>query len=197
MLQTLLEFDKNLLISARSCMHDDWTFWIVIFGELIVVWYAIFIVWLWLYGTFKKSTPAKKAALNIGVLICLVFGIYSILNFGIPQWRESPQDIVWSVKALIPHPIDNSFPSGHALFWGAGLVGICMFWKKNTLLFLSLWIGLISNLARIFWAVHYPWDTIFGFIIGILWAFLLLPLGQKITDSIFPFVQKIASFFRL
>lgn len=94
MFQTLLELDKNLLISARSLMHDDWTIWIMIFGELIVLWYAIFIVGLWIAGAIKKSENTKKSALNIAVLICLVFGIYSLLNFGVPQWRESPQEVI-------------------------------------------------------------------------------------------------------
>ncbi|MBS9784451.1 phosphatase PAP2 family protein, partial [Candidatus Gracilibacteria bacterium] len=128
---------------------------------------------------------------------CLVFGIYSLLNFGVPQWRESPQEVIGAVKALIPHPLDNSFPSGHALFFGAGLVGIFAFWRRPTVIFVSILIGLLSNLARVFGAIHYPGDTIFGFLIGILGGILLLGVSKKITNLIFPFVLKIAKIFRL
>ena len=55
-------------------------------------------------------------ALHVFFTIVCVFIAYAVINLGIPQWRPGAIEAVHGIAPLIPHPIDNSFPSGHALF---------------------------------------------------------------------------------
>lgn len=119
---SILEWDTNALIWARSVVSPEHAMIIRIFAESVVVWGAVFLVLLWLSGTKRGDNQPKITSLNIAFLIFTVFFVYMIVNLGLPQWRESPQNITDSIPALIPRPADNSFPSGHALFSGALLV---------------------------------------------------------------------------
>jgi membrane-associated phospholipid phosphatase len=69
-----------------------------------------------------QNNQFKKIALSIFYTILIVFVIYAIINLGIPKWRPGAMEAVKGITPLIPHPVDNSFPSGHALFVGALLV---------------------------------------------------------------------------
>lgn len=122
MLQYLLSLDVELLIMARGLIGPEYAILIQILGESIVIAGGIFLVILWLTGVKNHDDEYKKNALRIFATILMVFIIYSIVNFGIPQWRPSPIEVAGGIKPLIPHPIDNSFPSGHALFSAALLI---------------------------------------------------------------------------
>lgn len=63
-------------------------------------------------------------------------------------------------RALIPHPTDNSFPSGHALFVGALLVGLFRFFRRTWLVSLVLILSVITLSARVVGGVHYPGDIL-------------------------------------
>ena len=124
--QSLLDFDKNLLISLQGVIPAQYSSIVTILAESIVVWCAIFLVGTWLYGTFQKNDDYKKQALQVFGLIVSVFVIYTIVNLCVPQWREHPHSFLngANITPLIPHPTDNSFPSGHALFSGAFIVAV-------------------------------------------------------------------------
>lgn len=89
--------------------------------------------------------------------------LYSIINFGLPQWRPSPIEVAGGIKPLIPHPIDNSFPSGHALFSAALFVGIWKYFRKKYLLLMVVIIAITTTSARVIGGVHYPGDILGGF----------------------------------
>lgn len=120
---TLLQnADVSALIWARSLVSPEYTSLIRILGEMIVLWGAGILLFLWFRGLIQKDIKPKQMALEIFFTIVLTFIFYGIINFGVPQWRKSPQEVVGGIKALIAHPIDNSFPSGHALFTAALIV---------------------------------------------------------------------------
>ena len=85
--QSLLDFDKNLLISLQGVIPAQYSSIVTILAESIVVWCAIFLVGTWLYGTFQKNDDYKKQALQVFGLIVSVFVIYTIVNLCVPQWR--------------------------------------------------------------------------------------------------------------
>jgi membrane-associated phospholipid phosphatase len=75
---------------------------------------------IWLFGVYRKDNSYKQKSLAIFFTIISIFIVYAIINLGIPQWRPGATEAVrGGIAPLIPHPIDNSFPSGHALFTGA------------------------------------------------------------------------------
>jgi membrane-associated phospholipid phosphatase len=121
MLHSLLSLDTSLFLSAQSLVSHEYANIIYFLGELIVLAATIFLVILWLIGVRYHNEECKRNSLRIFTGIVGVFILYSIINLGIPQWRPGAMELS-GATALIPHPTDNSFPSGHALFSAALIV---------------------------------------------------------------------------
>jgi hypothetical protein len=76
-----------------------------------VIYGAIILIGLWLYGVYKNNLIYKEYAFSIFLGVVLVFVLYAIINLGIPPWRPGAMEAVKGIAPLIPHPVDNSFPS--------------------------------------------------------------------------------------
>ena len=76
-------------------------------------------------------------------------------------------------------------------------MGLYHYHRRNWLIALTLSIGLITLIARVLGGIHYPGDIIGGLIFGILGAYLLRPIVDRITTLILPLCIKIASWVRL
>ncbi len=199
MIDLILSLDTKALIFMRSLVGQDWARFIQFTGELIVIWCGALLIYLWLSGNKENDEKRKIDALKIFFSIILVFGIYAIINIWLPQFRPNPQEIVWGIGALIPHPIDNSFPSGHSLFSGALIAWVYLFRKSRNILIITIIIALITGISRIVWWVHYPGDVIFGYAIGFIWVLLLKNIikSSLFEKDIYPFFIKIAKIIRL
>ena len=69
---------------------------------------------------------------------------------------------------LIPHEIDNSFPSDHAALAGA-MAGVAGFYNRS--LGMLMWaVAVLVALGRMFAGLHYPVDIAAGLILGGLCA---------------------------
>lgn len=92
------------------------------------------------------------------------FTVYWIINNLLPI-RPRPETVT-DLPPLISHLPDNSFPSGHAMFWGASwwALHVLLARPRITLLFFTL--GFITCLTRIIAGIHYPGDIIVGFFLG-------------------------------
>lgn len=167
MLETLLSFDTELLIWSRGLIWPEYSTIIQILWESIVIWSWSFLVGLWLFGLKEHDNRYKVAALMIFSTIILTFTVYTIINFWIGKWRMSPQEVVNGIAPLIPHPLDNSFPSGHALFTGAFVVWLIAFARYPGIIIITLTIWLLTAISRVIAWVHYPGDILFGWI---FWA---------------------------
>ncbi len=165
MIQTLLDLDTSLLLEAQGIIPREYAKIIEILGESIVIFAVIFLIILWLYGTYKKNDTYKYTALGIFATIILTFIFYAIINLGLPKWRVGAMELT-GATALIPHPTDNSFPSGHALFTAALLVGLWHLSRKWSLIVGAIIFGIITASARVIGGVHYPGDIIGGWIFG-------------------------------
>ncbi len=123
--------------------------------------------------------------------------IYWIINQILPV-RPRPE-MVSSLPPLISHIPDNSFPSGHALFWGASwwTLHSLLRWKKIVWAFFGL--GFVTCLVRIIAGIHYPGDILVGFFLGWYIAHLLmsLPHGKKYQYFGHELPIKFLSFFKL
>lgn len=201
MLETLLSLDTSALLWARTLVWVEYAKYVQISWELIVILAAIILIGLWLKWVQKKDNRYKIWALEITFTIGLTFIFYSIINLWLPQdWRESPQVVANGIKPLIPHPVDNSFPSGHALFTAALLVGIIRFFRNKYLIGLTIIIWCITVWARVIGWVHYPVDIIGGIIVGGIGAYMMTILvenTQFFRRYIFAALIKIASWIKL
>lgn len=196
-LNQLLALDLSLLEWARTLVSPEYARLIQISGELVVIYGAILLVTLWLYGVYRRDNEYKRIALAIFIMIVSVFALYAIINLGIPKWRPGATEMAGAIAPLIPHPIDNSFPSGHALFTGALLIGLYRYLRHNYLILVTLVVALITLAARVIGGVHYPGDIFAGLIFGALVAYVLRPVVDRSVVYIAPIVIKIASWIRL
>lgn len=200
MLHYLLSLDAELLIYARNSVWPEYSIIVQILGESIVIFVALMLIILWLYGVKIKNKEYKIQSLRIFMTIILIFIIYGIINLWLPQWRPSPDDIVGGIAPLIPHPIGNSFPSGHALFSAAAIVAVWRYFREYyTIMSLTI-LALLTAIARVIWWVHYPGDILGGFIVGSIGAIILvqyLITSELFESRVYPFFIRIASWIRL
>lgn len=198
-MENLLELDKQWLITLQGIIPERYSSLVVFGGETVVLWCAFLLVFLWLYGVYRHDNSYKIITLQIFALIASVFIIYSIVNLGVPEWRPHPSEVLngTNIKPLIPHPTDNSFPSGHALFSGALLVGLWIFLRQKWVFWLTLIIALLTLSCRVLGGVHYPGDVIIWLIVGVLGAIVFHSLTTKCINKISPFILKVASFLKL
>lgn len=197
--QNLLEYDKNLLISLQNIIPAEYSLLVTILAESIVIWVMILLVATWLYGTKHKNDAYKNRSLQIFGLIISVFVIYTIVNLMVPQWREHPhQFLIGShITPLIPHPTDNSFPSGHALFSAAAIFAVCRYFRHPAVICVTIFLAILTVSCRVLGGVHYVGDILGGLFFGFFsaWAFYI-PM-EKIMEKISPFLIKIASYIKL
>ncbi len=193
----ILLLDLSLLASARTLISPEYARLVQIAGELVVIYGVLLLVGFWLYGVYHNNNEYKKIALAIFFTIVSVFIVYAVINLGIPQWRPGAIEAVHGIPPLIPHPIDNSFPSGHALFMGALLVALYRFYRYNWLIILTIVLGFITLVARVLGGVHYPGDIVGGLIFGILGAYLLRSIVDILLTTVAPICIKVASWIKL
>jgi membrane-associated phospholipid phosphatase len=199
MLQSILSLDTSLLISARTLVGPEYALMIQLFGESVVVFVGIMLIGLWLYGVKTKDDEYKKNALRIFTTIILVFIVYGVINLWVPQWRPSPDEVAGGIAPLIPHPIGNSFPSGHALFSAATLVALWRYYRNTCIIVLFVLLALMTTSARVIGGVHYPGDIVGGFFFGLFGAILL---GEAVTsrvmeERIYPFFIRVGRWIKL
>jgi membrane-associated phospholipid phosphatase len=197
LINSLLSLDLSLLEQARTLISPEYARLVQISWELIVIYGAILLVVLWLYGVYHQENKYKQIALALFWTIVSVFVVYAVINLAIPQWRPGAIEAVHGIAPLIPHPIDNSFPSGHALFTGALLIGAWRYLRRGWLIASILILGLITLISRVIGGVHYPGDIIAGLIIGGSGVYMLQPLISLLDRKVSPILLKIASWIRL
>ncbi len=193
----LLDTDLSSLQYARGLVAPEYARLVQMAWEMVVWYWAVFLILLWLYWIWYKNNEYKKIALSIFFTIVTVFILYAIINLWIPQWRPGAIEAVHGIPPLIPHPIDNSFPSGHALFMGSLLFWIFSYFRRSWLLIVTCIVGFITLTARVVWWVHYPGDVIAWLLFGLIGAYFLRPFVHIITSKVTPILIKIASWIRL
>lgn len=79
-----------------------------------------------------------------------------------------------NVNLLLDHGGFDSFPSGHAMFFGALATSLFFYHRKFSIIF---GIGaLLIGLARIIAGIHFPVDVLVGYILGGLLAWVVYSL---------------------
>ena len=147
-IQSFLAWDEQVFQSALVMVRPEWAFPIHLLSELVVIFVALFLVLLWLYGVYRKEDAYKRSSYGIFLTIVGVFVFYVIINMMLPQFRPGAMQIS-GATAIIPHPTDNSFPSGHALFFGASLFGLWRYFRYTGMLVLTSIIGLATVISRV------------------------------------------------
>lgn len=111
---------------------------------------------------------------NLALMLCFALALSHILSLILKQMIGRPRPFVTHpVDSLLIHrPGGYSCPSGHSassfaaatvLLTGNGRIGAA-----------ALVLALLIAFSRVFVFVHYPSDTVFGALIGVFSAFLVL-----------------------
>lgn len=173
MLEFILSIDTRLLIATRSIvdLNSPWqVFAVRLFADIHVFASMVIMVGLWLYGSLHHDETSKQEALSLLYVTTFAFGIYWVLDLGLPV-RPRPE-LADTVKPLIIHIPDNSFPSGHAIYAGAAVTAAFLFIRNKAIAWLLLVLGILMALCRVVAGIHYPGDVIAGVPIGIGSAYL-------------------------
>jgi len=200
MLEFIQSLDTRLLIATRSIIDSDspWqVFTVRLFADVNVFSLIIVMVGLWLYGSFHHEEKSKREALSLFYATALAFGIYWILDLGLPV-RPRPE-LTDTVKPLISHIPDNSFPSGHAIYAGVSVTAAFLFLRSKAIAWILLFLGSIMALCRVMAGIHYPGDIMAGALVGIGSAFLFQHLlgFRFFREDIYILPIRIAKFFKL
>lgn len=182
------------MLSALQTLDAQWLEWIrsafvvesgwfqtliILLADSEPILFGIFLVCLWLYGVAERNDGPKQVALDLFWHVLGAFALYWILNQTLPA-RVRPETLT-NLPVLISHLPDNSFPSGHALFWGASWWTLHVLLDRPRVTITFFILGFITCLARVIAGIHYPGDIIVGFLLG--WAIthilMQLPHGQR------------------
>ncbi len=174
-LQTILNLDKSVFFSIFnvSNVYLDYFFsFITLFGSSIF-WLALIVI-LWV-KKFRK----------VAVYLIFAFVIDSVLSFGLKFLflRPRPSEflgITPKISELEPGP---SFPSGHTerSFSGATVIGELYKDFRIPLYILAV----LTAVSRIYLGFHYPLDTLYGVLTGLLIGKLVFYLpADKIQKRI-------------
>ncbi len=158
-------------LAHQSCFTDKL---IIFFAEylpyLAVFWILIYAFWAD-FGKFNFRKPFAIFIKRFGFLFNVFVPAFSgwIVTNLIKGVIGFPRPFIALREIVIPlfvHGGMDSFPSGHATFFGALTLSSFLVDKK-----MGYWVLLASiliGIARVISGVHYPIDILSGYLIGLL-----------------------------
>jgi|SRR3989344_7594242 len=124
---------------------------------------------------WKKNYFKKAIVVSFGSAIIARFGFVSLMRYFF--YSPRPFLVLDNINQLMNHESESSFPSGHAAFYFALMMGICFYNKKAGWIYFVL-AGLMG-FARVFVGVHWPLDILAGAVLGIITSLAINYLKQK------------------
>lgn len=199
MLPPLVSLDISLLNYLRSFIDPASAMEIKLIhmgSDIEVALAMLVLISLWLYGVYKKNNQFKVDALMMLYSIGFAFLVYVVLNLGLPL-RPRPETVS-SIRPLVDHLPDNSFPSGHGIFAGASALA-AFFYLCRPIAWTLLVTGLFMVLSRVLAGIHYPGDILVGYIIGLMGAYIVYRVRNKkfMTDCLLAYPVKVAKWIKL
>ncbi|MDD5376600.1 MAG: phosphatase PAP2 family protein [Candidatus Gracilibacteria bacterium] len=199
MLSFLVSQDIALLNYLRSFIDPNSVLQVrlIHIGSDIEVALVMFVlVGLWLYGAYQKNDQSKIDALMMLYSIGFAFAVYVVLNLGLP-FRPRPETVS-TIRPLVDHLPDNSFPSGHAIFFGASVLA-AFYYTRSWIAWTLLITGVLMVLSRVLAGIHYPGDILVGTIIGLVGSYIVYRLRDTkcVKGYLLVYPVKMAKLFRL
>lgn len=138
-------------------------------GDTGEIWFLVMIV-----TAFNKKTRYMSLLALCAILIEVV-SVEGILK---PIFMRQRPFEVHQIDLLIGHPHGSSFPSGHSAssFAVAGIYFFKNFKYKWVLMFMAA----LMAFSRLYHFVHYPSDVLVGSIIGMLIAYIIVKVSNKV-----------------
>ena len=167
----ILSLDSSILLFLQEHIRTEfwnpvWTI-ITSLGDGGAVWIAASLLLL-----------IPKRTREIGVTALLSMGICALCtNLLLKNWiaRVRPYEAIAGLTALIPHPADFSFPSGHTTASFACALILARNLPRRYGVPALILAALIA-FSRLYVGVHYPTDVLGGFLIALLGSTLAMVL---------------------
>ena len=159
--------------------------WLIVFSANTFGYIMIFIAIVFLIfhtdGVFDYRTPflqLKNKLKEISFVFITSISAWIIATI-IKSLILSPRPFILfeNVKPLFLHGGMESFPSGHAVFFGA--LAMSLYFINKRIGYLYFIVALIVGLARVVSGVHFPIDILFGYILGAIIAIIFKFIFKK------------------
>lgn len=172
-----MQWEFSILYALQD-IHAPWLDGVMTFITMLGN-SAIYNIWIIAGVVFLIFKKTRRIGLQLLISMLCTF---LIGNLGIKEWvaRIRPCDIDTSVKLLIPHPGEWSFPSGHSMNSLSAALGI--YFNNKKIGIPAIILAVLIGFSRLYHFVHFPTDILGGFIIAIVVAFLV--------NLAFKFVEK-------
>lgn len=172
-------------------------------SDLPIFFLPIFLIWAWIYYTYKKDeknnifTSKDKKENLLFIFYSTVFAL--IISLIIQQFvdidrPETHINNAW--KLLMDHIPDASFPSDHATVSFAFLVSLFFAWYKNIWLMFLPFV-LIMNISRVIAWVHWPFDILAWALVWTIASYITfkyifgIEIVKKINNYIIKYLKHI------
>lgn len=179
--------NETIFFSLYSLAHQSkFLDWLIVFSAetfgYIMVFLAFVFVFFYKDGIFDYKTPFLKLKSKIKemfVVFSAPFVAWVIATVA-KSFIFSPRPFMFfeNVKPLFVHGGFDSFPSGHAMFFGA--LATSLYFSNKRLGLIYIVVALIVGLARVTSGIHFPIDIFFGYIFGTIIAIIFKAIFKKI-----------------
>lgn len=176
---TLIEYDKQLLLFIHKFSNPFWDeFWL--FVTTPTHWIPFFLL---LFFLGFKAFGIKKA-LGIAIITVASAGTaLLIVNFIKNQFKRlrpiNDTSINSDIRTIIEHS-DYSFVSGHSTL--SFTVAFLSYWtlkKYYKHAYLVFLFPILFAFSRLYLAAHFPFDILFGMLLGYLIALVFYQIYKK------------------
>lgn len=159
--------------------------WLIVFGAngfgYIMLFLAIAFLFFHVDGVFDYRQPFLQLKNKIKEIIFVFSSAFCawILATILKSFIQAPRPFISleNIQPLFLHGGLDSFPSGHAMFFGALATSLFFIHKRIGLLYMV--VALIVGLARVAMGIHFPIDILVGFILGYIVALIFEIIFKK------------------
>lgn len=139
--------------------------------------YIVFLV-LWFIMVFSSKYKNRLAgwALIVGLTFSDILSSRILKHIFL---RERPFKVLENVYQLVS-AAGPSFPSSHAVNSFTAATLIALFLKKPVYSIIAYFCAFVSAYSRVYVGVHYPFDVIFGAVLGIAIGYLIYKISEKL-----------------